>query len=549
MTYITALLLPLFATISLVPILIKISMRVKALDVPDARKVHTEPVPRIGGIVIAIGVFIPMLIWWNESDIFLRGYSVGAAIIVLFGFLDDVKGLDYKLKFSGQIAAALIVIYAGGVRITKLGMLLPESTVLPLWVSILVTVVLIVGITNAINLADGLDGLAGGVCLLSFCCICYLAFLQGDKVIMILSLSLTGAIFGFLRFNTHPASLFMGDSGSQFLGFSLVTTSIALTQTDTALSPVLPLIIFGLPVLDTTIVMAKRIGQGHSPFLADRQHLHHRLLDIGLWHTEAVFVIYVIQAIFVITAFIFRFHSEWMLLTGYVSFAGLITFGFFLAKRTGFRLNRHGVFDTVFKTRLRILKKKGFFIIAFFKIIEFGVPFLLLATCILPRAIPENVSILSLVLMAFLIFAWFLRKAWLRRALVLSLYLLIPVIVYLSTDHIRLPEDYRYIFSLYNFSFVFVVFFVILTLNLTKRKRGFRITTMDFLVLFIALIAPFIAGTYMEHKEIGSVVAKTIMLFFSFGVLIGELRDKMTGLVCATVCFLSLITVRGILGV
>lgn len=549
MAYLTALFLSLFATISLIPLLIKFSRRLEVFDIPNARKVHAEPIPRIGGIAIAIGVFVPLLLWWTTEDTFLRTYTVGAGIIVCFGILDDLKGLDYKLKFLGQITAALIVVYTGGLKITKLGVLLPDGVVLPVWVSILFTVVLIVGITNAINLADGLDGLAGGICLLSFCCIGYLAYIQGDTTLTLISLSLTGAIFGFLRFNTHPASLFMGDTGSQFLGFSLVTTSLALTQGNTALSPVLPLIIFGFPVLDTITVMLKRITQGHSPFLADNQHFHHRLLCLGLWHTESVFVIYVLQAIFITAAFIFRFYSEWTILFAYGSFAGLIIFAFFLANITGFRLNRHSIFDTVLKKRLKMLKEECVFIIVFFKIVEFGLPLLLFVTCILPRSIPANISVISLVLMAILLLAWFFRKDWLRRSVVLSLYFLIPVVVYLSTDNPRLTGDQHYIISFYNFFYVFLAFFVVLTLNLTKRKRGFRITTMDFLILFITLAAPYIAGgTHMAYKEVASIAAKTVMLFFSYEVLIGELRNKMNRLAFATVCSLSLIALRGFVG-
>ena len=549
MAYLTTLFLSLFATISLIPLLIKISRRLKVFDIPNARKVHTEPIPRIGGIAIAIGVFVPLLIWWTTEDTFLQTYTVGAGIIVCFGILDDLKGFDYKLKFSSQIAAALVVVYAGGLKITNLGTLLPDTVVLPLWVSIPFTVVLIVGITNAINLADGLDGLAAGICLLSFCCIGYLAFLQGDRAITLLSLSLIGEIFGFLRINTYPASLFMGDTGSQLLGFSLVTTSVTLTQGSTALSPVLPLIIFGFPVLDTVTVMLKRIAQGHSPFLADKQHLHHRLLDLGFWHTESVLIIYIIQAIFVTAAFIFRFYSEWTILIAYGLFTSLIILAFFLAKKKSFRLKRDGVFDTAFKRRLKILREKGLFIATSFKIVEFGLPLLLLTTCMLPRVIPAHTSTFSLVLMTALLLVWLFKKDWLRRSLVLSLYLLIPVIVYLSADHIRLPEGHHYIITCYNLSYVFLVFFVVLTLNLTKRNRGFRVTTMDFLILFIALIAPYIIGTQIDYKETGVIVAKTLMFFFSYEVLIGELRDRMNGLAFATTCSLIIVTGRGFLGV
>jgi UDP-GlcNAc:undecaprenyl-phosphate GlcNAc-1-phosphate transferase len=147
-----------------------------------------------------------------------------------------------------------------------------------------------------------------------------------------------------------------------------------------------------------------------------------------------------------------------------------------------------------------------------------------------------------------IIIVWLLKKDWLRAILTLTIYLLIPLIVYLSTTDTRLPERLGYIENLYNYAFVFLVFFVILTLKFTRRRRGFKVTPMDFLILFIALVAPYIAGTYTAHKEIGAVAAKTIMLFFSYEVLIGELRGRFDRLTFATICALIAIAVRGFLG-
>jgi UDP-GlcNAc:undecaprenyl-phosphate GlcNAc-1-phosphate transferase len=172
--------------------------------------------------------------------------------------------------------------------VRTLGALLPDGALLPAWVAVPLTVVAIIGVTNAINLADGLDGLAGGISLLSFCCIGYLAYLEGDISVGLAALAFIGAIFGFLRFNTHPATIFMGDTGSQLLGFAAITLSLALTQRQTALSPLLPLILLGFPVLDTLTVMITRILRKRSPFSADRNHFHHNLLDLGFRHPESV---------------------------------------------------------------------------------------------------------------------------------------------------------------------------------------------------------------------------------------------------------------------
>ena len=151
-------------------------------------------------------------------------------------------------------------------------------------------------------------------------------------------MALAGAIFGFLRYNTYPAELFMGDTGSQFLGFSVVCLSLQLTQGQTPLSPLLPLLIVGFPVLDTLAVMAQRLAERRPIFSADKNHFHHKLIRLGLYHSESVLVIYVVQALLIVTAFLFRFHSDWFLLIGYLVLSGAILTGFAVAENGEWRL-------------------------------------------------------------------------------------------------------------------------------------------------------------------------------------------------------------------
>ena len=545
MIYFSTLLISLFITISLMPLAMRVAVRSKALDMPDERKVHTEPVPRIGGIVMAVGVFVSMLLW-RTDDVFLKAFAAGAAIIVVFGIFDDLKGLNYKVKFLAQVAAALTVIFYGEVRIIRLGTLLPENALLPLWVAIPLTLVVVVGVTNAVNLADGLDGLAGGICLISFCCIGWLAY-QGDNVVVtFISISLIGVIFGFLRFNTYPARLFMGDTGSQLLGFSLVTCSIALTQSaSSALSPVLPLIICGFPILDTVTVMSERIAAGRSPFVADKNHFHHRLIRLGFFHTEAVFVIYVIQSILVLAAFFFRFYSDWALLIGYGIFSNLIITSFFLGDRTGYKFKRYPIVDRVIKGRLKFFRDKGILIKLFFRIVEIGVPILFIATAFLPKEIPPYLAIISAVLICCILVTMFVGKKLMKLVVTATLYLTIPLMVYLSSVGTR---SFGGAAAIYNFALVFLVVCVVLTLKFTRRRKGFKVTPMDFLILFVAVVAPYIAGTYKEYKEFGIMAVKTIMFYFSYEVLIGELRGDTDKLAFLTICALLVNCARGLLG-
>ncbi|MCK5508975.1 MAG: undecaprenyl/decaprenyl-phosphate alpha-N-acetylglucosaminyl 1-phosphate transferase, partial [Desulfobacterales bacterium] len=229
MFFIPTLLISMFITIALIPIFKSLAVRVNVMDVPNDRKVHSYPMPKSGGIAMALGVLVPIFFWVPTTE-FVSAVLIGAGIIVIFGLIDDVINLEWKIKLFGQCAAALVVILYGGVKIKCLGMLLPDDVFLPDWFAILFTLIAIVGVTNAINLSDGLDGLAGGISLLSFICIGCLAYCSANIVIALLSIAIVGAILGFLRFNTYPAVLFMGDAGSQLLGFLAVTLSLALTQ-------------------------------------------------------------------------------------------------------------------------------------------------------------------------------------------------------------------------------------------------------------------------------------------------------------------------------
>jgi len=329
MIYFTTLLLSMFITIGLIPIMKGMAVKVDAMDVPGPRKVHTKPIPRIGGVAMAVGTLIPVLLWLPGNPL-VQSITAGAGIIVVASAIDDIKPLGYKTKFIAQIFAAIVIIHFGGISIHNLGVLLPEGVPLPKVVSILLTLMVVVGVTNAINLSDGLDGLAGGITLLTFICIAYLVFRCEQIAIAIIAVAAAGAIFGFLRYNTHPAVIFMGDSGSQFLGFMAIVLPIALTQQNTPRSPYLPLIILGFPILDTLTVMTERLTKGRSPFVADKNHFHHKLMRVGMFHTEAVFTIYVLQTMLVITAIVFRYYSDWLFILIYIGFASVIVAGFFL---------------------------------------------------------------------------------------------------------------------------------------------------------------------------------------------------------------------------
>ena len=544
MIFLTTLLLSLFITLTLIPIFRMLAFRVHALDFPNERKIHTDPIPKSGGLAMAFGTLIPV-IFWPQADVLIHSIVIGAGIVVLFGLLDDFKDLGYKSKFVGQVAAALVVILYGGIKIQCLGMLLPDDVCLPDWLAIPLTLVVIVGVTNAVNLSDGLDGLAGGISMLSFALIGYLAYRSESIPIALLSFAMVGAIFGFLRFNTYPANVFMGDAGSQLLGFAAITLSLGLTQGGGALSPLLPLILLGFPVLDTLTVMLERVSHGRSPFVADKNHFHHKLLRLGLFHTEAVVLIYIVQAFLVVSAFVFRFYSEWLLLGLYIGFSGIILSVFFVTEKTAWRFKRYDFLDTFIKGKLRVLKDRNIFIKISFRLVAYGSSCLLLFSCLVPKAVPSYLGLSALGLALFIILFWYFKRSYMANAVRVSLYLSIPFVLYLGEGGV-IPVMSERSIQIYNLSFGLLVAFSILTMKFTRRKKGFRTTPMDFLILFIALVVPNLPDFATGIEHMGMIAVKMIAFFFSYEVLIGELRGEVGKLGIATIAALVVVGLKGV---
>lgn len=549
MIYLSSLMISMMITIVLIPFFRSLALRWHAgLDEPGERKVHTVPVPRTGGLGMAIGASVPILLW-APYDRFAVSLIIGSGLIVAFGVVDDFRNLGFKAKFAAQIAAALAIVFIGEVRVRSLGELLPAGIPIPEWLAIPLALVLIVGVTDAINLSDGLDGLAGGISMLSFICIGFLALVTGHTVVALFSTTLVGAIMGFLRFNTHPATVFMGDCGSQLLGFMAISLSLGLTQGHAGVepfvtSPILPLLLVGFPVLDTLTVMSERIFEGKSPFQADKKHFHHKLLRLNLFHREAVLVIYVLQTSLVTAAFVFRFRSALFLLGLYGVFCLSVLIAFYLADIRGWRLERHtGWFDLEVKGRLRFIRKLHIPIRIVFGIVRGGVPGLLLFSCFLPEGNPRLILFPLFFFLSLVLLVWRVRPEWVRGWMGMTFYLISPLVVYLSErNRVEwMTEEFMLIYDLF---FVILFFSVILTLRFTRRRKGFQSTPLDFLILFIALVVPNLPDPAIQGWQMGMVAAKIIVLYFSYEVLVGELRVEKDSVRWATLFALGILTVR-----
>ena len=287
------------------PVVKSLAFRVGAVDVPkDNRRMHDHPIPRMGGLAIFLGFLLSVLLFL-DLDTQLRGMLLGAIIIVVLGIFDDIYSLGAKLKFLIQIGAALVAVLSGNVIETLSNPNVFSSNLYWNlgWLSIPVTVLWIVAITNAVNLIDGLDGLACGVSTISSMTLLVIALVVSEGGVAILMAALAGGCIGFLPYNMNPAKIFMGDTGSTFLGYILAVVSVqGLFKFYTIISFAVPFLMLGLPIFDTCFAFIRRIAHGQSPMHADRSHVHHRLIDMGFNQKQAVAVLYVISAILGLSA-------------------------------------------------------------------------------------------------------------------------------------------------------------------------------------------------------------------------------------------------------
>ncbi len=279
-----------------------------ALDKPNQRKVHKKPIPRIGGLGIWLSFMIAILIVNSYTDVpdeqefELIGLLVSSTLIVILGLIDDYTDLPAKVKLLGQIVAACVLVVGFGVRVDFITDPFGDYIFLE-YLAIPLSVFWVVGITNTVNLIDGLDGLAAGVSTIAAITICLVALQQDILFIAVVTACLAGSAVGFLYYNFNPARIFMGDSGSMFLGFMLSGISIiGAVKAATTIALIVPILALGLPIMDTTFAIVRRYRGGVPIFKPDKGHLHHRLLDLGFTQRQAVLLMYVISAMLGLSA-------------------------------------------------------------------------------------------------------------------------------------------------------------------------------------------------------------------------------------------------------
>lgn len=309
----------LFASLIMVPAIRKWAMDTGVIDFPGERRAHNRAIARAGGVAIFVPFMFSILVY-SEITREMRGVLAGALLIFFTGLADDLYRLTAKQKFVGQVCGCLVTILVGDLYLTNLGNLAGlGKIVLPVWAGGFLALFALVGVINAFNMIDGLDGLAGGLSVVGLIAFSWLALQDGNIPALAIAVALLGSLLGFLKYNAFPARIFMGDTGSLVIGFVLGCLSIMLTQGEgKSVSPVVPLMILSIPIVDTLAVMLQRVLKGQRILGADRSHLHHKIMALGLDHSFTVLLIHVLALSWAIIALVFQQGPE------YVLFAGVI---------------------------------------------------------------------------------------------------------------------------------------------------------------------------------------------------------------------------------
>lgn len=543
MSFFSSFFVALLVCMLLVPLLMRYSVALGLTDVPDERKVHTGIVPRCGGIAIVIGFLTSMALFWPQEPLALM-IVIGGLVIALFGFLDDRNDLDYRWKFFGQLIAAVLVVSAG-LHIDVWPFLGIDAV--PIYLSAPATVIFLIGVTNAMNLSDGLDGLAAGASLITLVALAWLFWMAGNTVMVTFAMAAIGSVCGFLRFNNHPAVVFMGDTGSQFLGFITACLAVYLCQrTDVALNPALLLLLVGLPILDTLSVIFWRLRSGRSPFSPDRNHFHHRLLDFGLLHYEAVSVIYVVQIMLVSLAVVIRYQSDGLVVGLYAGFAVLVI-GFFRVARTRrFRVRPEGDDRPSTERRNNWIRRipglPGFFV----RITELLASGFLIFAAIYPKSVPEQLGMGAAAVAAVAMGAGVAPAPWRKNLFRMVIYITGIAAVYslLGEPRFDLLQDWQI-----NAYMIGLGVCLVFSIRMTRREV-FQTSPLDILIITF-VVAIVVASTLAEQRELSRQLADTAIRLAVFFYVSEYLSSRGKGslklLPMASMGALTILAARGLM--
>lgn len=521
-------------TVALMPALVRLAPHVGLLDYPGGRKAHDSPIPRVGGVALVVGTLSSLILMAEQPPSWLYVYA-GGLLLLAMGLWDDCVNLRWPLKLGVQLIACTLAVVVGEVRIDSLTLV--ERIELPAAITVPLSIAFMVGITNAINLTDGLDGLAGGTTLLIVLVIGWFAYQSGDFAVATASAALAGALLGFLRFNTHPARVFMGDSGSQFLGYMVAVVAIQTTQgTDTAFSAALPIVLLAWPIVDTLNVMVERLAAGQSPFAADRRHLHHRLLALGFDHYQSVIIVYIAHGLLFVLAYALRFESDVVILSAFAVFATVLLAGMRAAQACGLYWHRPVGSLSYVARRLAWLREPS-------RLPRWTARAMLMLMLAYPLTLgfdPGSLTAdlrlllagLAIVQITFLCVTSLWHLESFRR---FPAYVMASVLVYLDQQHLGVhqPDSIGTLLV-----FLGLTITVLLHFRLSSERRG-QFTPLDALVVLVAILTPLLSTRELvDAAGVALGVLKVVVLLYALEFL--SARTALERLVACGIILLCL---------
>ncbi len=533
-------------SLAVIPIMVRLAPKLGMMDMPDDdRKVHVAPIPRVGGWGIIIGALIPVMTL-TDLDKTVVCYLFGCITLLVFGAMDDKREMGHYTKFIGQIIAVIPMIFYADLHATTLPFI---NLDLPAWFMQAFTMVAMIGVINAINHSDGLDGLAGGETLISLGAIALIAYLSpGNILTIVIALAAIGGLVGFLRYNTHPAIVFMGDGGSQFLGFTLGFIAILLVeQTNAELSKTVVLLLLGLPVIDILIVLKKRALSGSNIFKATRNHMHHRLLEVGFAHKESVVVIYSVHTFLVSCGIWLQSASDWLITSLYIVVCALTYFLLNKAEKNNWQPGQTKVL-AMLSSSLNAIEKNQVLMHGSRRFLEVAIPGYLIALAIWINDIPKDFGIVAAILAVLLALQSVNVHPFKVNARRGIIYVTVVFVIYLSTiDRVTWQNPWAVGLEIIFYAAVCIAIFLAIRFSPGRRKEEFKVTSFDWLLLFLIVGAllfaknPLLFGTFNVNVFI---VVLAVILYGS-ELLLVERRERIDLLGTAALITLLIIAIRG----
>jgi UDP-GlcNAc:undecaprenyl-phosphate GlcNAc-1-phosphate transferase len=533
-------------TLSAIPVVLRMADGYGLYDLPDSipgsesesgRKVHSRPIPRLGGIGIVLGFFFSSVLWLSPTP--LRSILIGSLLFFFVGVIDDLRTLSAKKRLMLQLLGAIFVVVSARIYIQevyltpqfKLNLGQPFSLILPVFI--------IMGAVNAINLADGLDGLAGGLVLIGIALLSMLQFVASDDIQLLLYISvpIIGSLLGFLKYNTHPATIFMGDGGSNWLGFMLglfavlllcgatlgdVSNGLKFGQSKVPIPIVSVLMCLAVPIVDTLTVIILRLLKGRSPMSADRNHFHHSLMKVGFSHPQSVSLIYFIAVLMGVSGIIPAAHPNKALWWAPYLAVCLLFFVIILSLKVE-NAKSIALLRKAAGLRLGITSHRSFhhYIYGFEIIIRYGIYCILAIAPLISGVPPKSLGYSSLMALFLLGFSFFLRESgnfFQSFLLAISASIVLTAINF-NTLSISLMGNIYNVQFVYNYAFICLLLVTVIYMIISLRKQELVVTPTDFLMLFLPFLYLMVPEPYRSDYRLNIISLRSLVLFLAIRVI------------------------------